>query len=180
MEDNNITQKDFELFLQNKKIDTSNNENNKKMFDSFLVFQKFMNAMLSTTTLNKNNEQNDNEENKNIKEEKKEENKIISDKKKSENNFEEEKMNLEEEKKEEKENKKILFEKDNFNYNLNYYNKREDMFQNNIENKQHLKYINYDEIPIKTVDNFVELVEKNLAELKSEPKRGKSERKKNN
>ncbi len=73
MEDNNITQKDFELFLQNKKIDTSNNENNKKMFDSFLVFQKFMNAMLSTTTLNKNNEQNDNEENKNIKEEKKEE-----------------------------------------------------------------------------------------------------------
>ena len=99
MEDNNITQKDFELFLQNKKIDTSNNENNKKMFDSFLVFQKFMNAMLSTTTLNKNNEQNDNEENKNIKEEKKEENKIISEEKKSENNFEEEKMNLEEEKK---------------------------------------------------------------------------------
>ena len=54
------------------------------------------------------------------------------------------------------------------------------MFQNNIENKQNTKYINYDEIPIKTVDNFVELVEKNLAELKSEPKRGKSERKKNN
>ena len=118
MEDDNITQKDFELFLQNKKIDTSNNENNKKMFDSFLVFQKFMNAMLSTTNLNKNNEQNNNEENKNKKQQKKEEKTIITEEKKSENNFEEEKMNLEEEKKEEKENKKILFEKDNFNYNL--------------------------------------------------------------
>ena len=74
MEDNNITQKDFELFLQNKKIDISNNENNKKMFDSFLVFQKFMNAMLSTTNLNKNNKQNNNEENKNKKEEKNEDN----------------------------------------------------------------------------------------------------------
>ena len=52
------------------------------------------------------------------------------------------------------------------------------MFQNNIENKQPSKYINYDEIPIKTVNNFVELVEKNLAELKFEQKRGKSERKK--
>ena len=69
--ENNITQEDFEIFLQNKKIDTSNNENNKKMFDSFLVFQKFMNAMISTTNLNQNTEQNNLiEDQKNILEEK--------------------------------------------------------------------------------------------------------------
>ena len=40
----NITQEQFERFLKDKKIDVSNKENTASLFESFLVFQGFMNG----------------------------------------------------------------------------------------------------------------------------------------
>ena len=177
-----ITQKDFETFLIERNIDIANTDKG-QLFETFLLFQKFMNCMLSTTGIAQpqNEPEHIEEDKKSIKEKEQEYSKKDDDEVNLDNidnvietNINKDDIHSEENTKEHNEEIKHEHEDLMENYNkaqseneipiaINNDNKEQEATHNN-------NIVNYDEIPIKPVDvNFVELVEKNLAELKYTP-----------
>ena len=176
-----ITQKDFENFLIERNIDIANTDKG-QLFETFLLFQKFMSCMLSTTGIAqpKNEPENVEEDKKSIieKEEKNSnkddevnldnidnviETNINKDDIHSEENTKEHNEEIKQEHEELMENDNKTQSENEIHISTNNDNKEQEASHNN-------NIVNYDEIPIKPVDvNFVELVEKNLAELKYTP-----------